>query len=164
MRQHPGPQSGFTLIELMIVISIIGILASIAIPEMKVMTLRAKRSEREAVIRGIASAIKTRFITNEFPNGTIFAVQNPPGPVDGSPLAWSRDLGEWRQIPFAPEGGRLYHRYSVEISKTPTSASFTIIAESDLDSNGVPCTRVLTYERNSEDWVITLDEQTGDTW
>ena len=50
-------QSGFTLIELMIVLTIIGILAAIAIPAYFVYTARAQASEAFSLMAGVKSAI-----------------------------------------------------------------------------------------------------------
>ena len=50
-------QKGFTLIELMIVVAIIGILAAIALPAYQDYTIRAKVSE----VIGLATAAKTSF-------------------------------------------------------------------------------------------------------
>ena len=56
--------AGFTLIELMIVVAIIGILAAIAVPSFLRYQLRAKRSEAYANLEAIAKAETSYYATN----------------------------------------------------------------------------------------------------
>ena len=58
-------QEGFTLIELMIVIAIIGILAAIAIPQFSAYRTRSFNSAAAADIRNAATAQEAYFVDNQ---------------------------------------------------------------------------------------------------
>ena len=77
-------EAGFSLIELMIVVAIIGILATIAIPNFNRFQAKAKQSEAKGNLTGIYTAEKSFY------------------------AEWSQYFGDFRDIGFAPEGKLTY--------------------------------------------------------
>jgi type IV pilus assembly protein PilE len=80
-------EKGVTLIELIIVISIIGILAAIAIPSYQSVTQKARRHDAEDALMGLRQAMERHYARNGTYEGAalagvpqIFATQTP---IDG---------------------------------------------------------------------------------
>ena len=70
-------QKGFTLIELMIVVAIIGILAAVAIPAYQDYTIKSKITEASNLVAGVKQAVAEQ--TDYMPGGV--GISNATGPL-----------------------------------------------------------------------------------
>jgi prepilin-type N-terminal cleavage/methylation domain-containing protein len=141
-------QRGFTLIELMVSVAIIGILSSIAVPSFARMQLRTKSAERTYMMQSIYRAIDDLYVREaRFPTdlgGGMTYLSLPAQPSAASPTtsktAWrtrtANAADQWNALALAVDGG-VYYRYSGWALTFANLHYYLLTADGDLDGDGV---------------------------
>ena len=94
-------KNGFTLIELIIVMVILGIMAAVAVPRYLDSISNAEESAEDAVISAIRSGLKAAANDSLYTNGRASWPTNPFDALSEKPAGYSTDLtdadvdGEW---------------------------------------------------------------------
>jgi prepilin-type N-terminal cleavage/methylation domain-containing protein len=122
---------GFTLIELLICVSIIGVLASIAIPMLSQHQLRTKSTEAKSNLAAIRVVEEASFSET----GRYLAAAAEPTVIPGTrSVVFNAAAPDYAQLGWAPEG-EVYFSYAVAISAD--ASGYTADAGADIDGDGL---------------------------
>ena len=138
MRQNKG----FSLVELMIVVAIIGILAAIAIPNFVAMQLKAKRAEVPGNVDGIKTA---EMAYDAAYDGFLDAGNRPTATLDKTPDSWGATVDGWSTLGWKPDGN-VRGQYTAAKSG---NTDFTVTGVCNVDADAVTATYTATSALNA---------------
>jgi type IV pilus assembly protein PilA len=134
MKRFNKRKGGFTLIELMIVVAIIGILAAIAIPNFLRFQLKAKSSEGKTNLAAIRTAEESYYsefgvYVSAFPTPVAFG-KNVKIEFDNTP---TNGLNKgFDRLGWSPEG---YVFFNYAVGMDASFSMFTATASADIDAD-----------------------------
>ena len=143
-------EAGFTLIELMITVVLVGILGAIAIPNFLSYQAKSRRAEAYANVVAIAtSELSFQAESDAFIAAGAFPDWSPYGFLGTHKMAWdAASVAEYSELGWSPEG-EVFYTYEVNAGGGPDCSTctlcFTATAHGDVDGDGTPGAVMYVY-------------------
>ena len=161
VRRRPQRAAGFSILELMIALAIIGLLASLALPFFHTYQLRSKSAEVKSNLGALRVLEESYFASHdEF----LPAAAEPPV-IPGATKAAFNPNPAFTALGFRPEG-RVYFSYGVAVAADRTG--YSADAAADIDADGFPQTlgvrkaRRKRSDRSGPGWMRCGSAHRGD--
>lgn len=169
MHKHFAARGGYSLVEMMIVVAIMGVLASIAIPAFRSYIYLSKTSEATTFIGEIRQrqeSYRAEFGQYCAVSGSTWGTWTPTTLPTGTAVAWPGGTN-WTQLGASPDTG-VYFQYA-SIAGAPGTTPpgglgydgsdfwFVTEARADLDQDGT----IVTFEGYSSASSIWCSQQKG---
>lgn len=132
LRRIKKNNKGFTLVELVVVIAILGILAAIAVPKLGASRRRAAITAHNVNVRTLMSAA-TMYIADDWDGEEV--EWTAAGGTKADNQGWAPYLQEWPKVPKGIEdkdGGEIKGEYKVKID---TEGNITVTPEEKESNN-----------------------------
>jgi type IV pilus assembly protein PilA len=127
MKARIGNNKGFSLIELMVVVGIIGILATVAVPQVSKFMAKAKQSEAKTNLSSLYTSEKSYFVE------------------------YTSYASEFARVGFGPEGNLIYTIGfgAAGVLKSPTDSVTTASLEATATANGFAAGTAASFETST---------------
>ena len=100
--KNKNHKSGFTLLELLVVVLIIGILAAIALPQYKLAVEKSRAAEASILINSLQKAVDIYVLQNGYPNSTVELMGTGD---ENNPIAGKLDIDVESVLKCDQDGG-----------------------------------------------------------
>ncbi|HTP27983.1 MAG TPA: prepilin-type N-terminal cleavage/methylation domain-containing protein [Anaeromyxobacteraceae bacterium] len=153
---------GFTLIEIMMVVAIIGILSAVAIPMAGRATLRSKQAEISYMLTALENSIEDVYRVNgQFPSATMDASQSPLGSLNPPTTGTGKRYFDcylnqnWKTVSLSLQiEGATYYSYEFNGWENGSPGA-SVQAVGDIDGDGVVYSLQQTYLRETGAYQLT---------